>query len=169
MRMRLPLTLILIAVMAGASAAQKRFYNREFRFGFKYPAASKLTKNSDMIAAASNFKGLAYITLNKPGRRLYDATAAVSAANITGDACRALSAEDNASKRKLGTVTYDKSTYIEGGMESVAPVETYRTFHNGICYEIRLMVGMEKYPRRPISDRPAFEQLYTILRTMYFR
>src|SRR4051794_12533098 len=86
MKMRIPLALILIAVMAGAAAAQKRFYNKEFKFGFKYPAGSKLVKDQDTIAAAPNFKGMAYITLTKPGKRLFDASAAVPAGDITRSA-----------------------------------------------------------------------------------
>jgi hypothetical protein len=171
MKKRLCLALVVIIVAAGTAAAQKRFYNGEFRFGFKYPARSKLVRDSDTIAAAPNFKGLAYITLNRPGRGLYDATAAVSAGNITREACRALSTaeDDKPQKKKFGTVTFDKTTYVEGGMESVLPVENYRTYRKGICYEVRLMVGMEKYPKRRINDSTAFEQLYTVLRTFYFR
>ena len=164
------LTLAFVLLTAGAVSAEKRFYNKEFKLGFKYPAASKLIKDPDTIAASPNFTGLAHITLAHPGKGLFDGTAAISAANITRSACRELStAEDKPRKKKFGTVTFDKTTYVEGGMESVLPVELYRTFHNDICYEIRLMVGMEKYPKHPINDRPGFEQLYTILRTLYFR
>ena len=100
MNKRLCLALVVIMVTAGTAAAQKRFYNREFRFGFKYPARSKFIRDSDTIAAAPNFKGLAYITLNKPGRGLFDATAAVAAANITREACRALSTAEDDKPRK---------------------------------------------------------------------
>ena len=170
MKKRICLALALITVAGTAAVAQKRFYDREFRFGFQYPRGSKLSRDSDTIAAAPNFKGLAFITLSRPGRGIYDATAAVSAANITREACRALStAEDSPQKKRFGTVTFDKTAWIEGGMESVHPVEFYRTFHKGTCYEVRLMVGMEKYPRRRINDGAAFGQLHTILSTFYFR
>lgn len=170
MKKQICLALTIVLLAAASASAQKRFYNKEFKFGFKYPAGSKLVKDPDTIAASPNFTGLAYITLAQAGRGLFGATAAVAAANITEDACSALStAEDNPRKKKFGTVTFDQTKYVEGGMESVQPVELYRTFHKGTCYEIRLMVGMEKYPKRRISDRPGFEQLYTILRTAYFR
>jgi hypothetical protein len=166
--MCLAIIFIIFATLTGS--AQKRFYNREFGFGFRYPVRSKLLRDSDTIAAAPNFKGLAFITLDRPGRGIYDATAAISAANITRDACHALSAnEDTPQKKRFGTVTFEKTAFIEGGMESVHPVEFYRTFHKDTCYEIRLMVGMEKFPKRRINDAAAFEQLRTILRTFYFR
>jgi hypothetical protein len=172
MKKRLCLVLALIVLTAGTAAAQKPFYNKEFKFGFKYPARSVLEKQDpDAIAASPNFKSLARITLTHPGKGLFDGTAAVSAANITSDACRALSTQegDKPLKKRFGTVTFTKTTEIEGGMESVHPAEFYRTFRNGTCYEVFLMVGMEKYPKHRVSDRPAFEQLYTILRTFYFR
>lgn len=170
MKRQIFLVSALILLMAASAWTQKSFYNKEFNVGFKTPAGSKLVRDPDTIAASTGFKGLAYITLARPGRGLFGAEAAVAAANITQSACRALSTEeDKPVKKRFGTVTFDKTTYVEGGMESVHPVESYRTFHSGVCYEIRLMVGMEKYPKRRVSGAPGFEKLYAILRTFYFR
>ena len=145
MKKRICLVLTLVFLAAGTVTAQKRFYNKEFKFGFKYPAGSKLSRNPDSALADPPLKGLAEVSLANPGRGVFDATATVSAANMTRDACRALStAEDQPRKKKFGTVTFDKTTEIEGGMESVHPLESYRTFRNGVCYEARLMMGMEK-------------------------
>ena len=170
MKKRICLALTFVFIMAGAAAAQKSFYNKEFKFGLKYPAGSKLIKDLDTIAATPDLKPLAYMSLKKPGRGLYEVAAYVSAANMTRAACRALSAnEDNPRKKKFGTITFDKTTEIDGGMESVHPIEFYRTFHSGTCYEVRLMLAMDKYPKHPINESAAFARLYTILRTFHFR
>ena len=162
--------LAVVLLAAGGVSAQKKFYNKEFKVGFTLPVNSKLVSTGGSGAAQPPLKDLAEITLNNTGRNVYDATANVSAGLMTREACRALSAqEDKAPRKTFGSVTFNKSTMIEGGMESVHPEEFYRTYRGGVCYEIRLGVGIPKHPKRGVSDRPSFERLYAILRTMYFR
>lgn len=162
--------LTLIFLTAGAVAAQKTFYNKEFKFGFTYAAGLKLSTNPDDLQDAPPLKGLAQLSITNPGRGLFDATANIAAGPMTLAECRALStAEDKPRKKTFGTVTFDKTEEIEGGMETVHPQEFYRTFHNGVCYEARLGVGMEKNPKRAVNDAAAFERLYGILRTFYFK
>ena len=170
MKNRVCLALTLILLTAGAAAAQKGFYNKEFKFGFKYPVGSKLRKDLDSIDQTEGLKGLAYVTLPVPGRGMYEVAAYVSAGNITRTACQALSTDDETlHKKKFGTITFDKTTEVEGGMESVQPREYYRTFLGSTCYESRLMLSMEKYPKRRINERAAFDRLLPILRTFYVR
>jgi len=170
MKKRISLVLTFVFLTAGGVTAQRSFYNKEFKFGFKYPAGSKLSRNPHSMFANGTLKGLAQVSLTNPGRGLGGAAATVSAANMTQDACRALSvAEDQPRKKKFGTVTFDKTAWVEGGMESVHPLEVYRTFHSGVCYEVLLEMGMEKYPKRRVNESAAFNRLYVILRTFYFR
>lgn len=171
MKKQIFLGLTIVFFMAGTAAAQKSFHNKKFKFGFRAPAGSKLKTDADSLYAEPPLKGLIQVSLVKPGRGLYDATATVSAANTTKDECRALSTaeEDKPRRKKFGTTTFYKTEFVEGGMESVHPVENYRTFHRGVCYEVRIMVGMEKYPKRPVKSQAVFTRLYTILRTLYFR
>ncbi|MBV9217068.1 MAG: hypothetical protein JO053_12915 [Acidobacteria bacterium] len=170
MRKQILLALAFVLLLAGAAAAQKSFYNKEFKFGFKSPVGTKLKTDADSLFASDPLKAIVNVELTNPGRGLFDAEATISAAQITKDACHALStADDKPTKKKFGTNTFEMTEEIEGGMESVHPQEFYRTFHNGVCYEVRIIVGMEKYPKRRVSERPAFERMYAILRTFYFK
>jgi len=170
MKKQICLALTLLVITTGTAAAQKKFYNKEFKFGFTYPAGSKIIKDLGSIDVTQDLKPLSYLTLPKAGRGMYEVAAYVSAGNITSDACRALStAEDTPRKKKFGTVTFAKTAYVEGGMESSHPREYYRTFQGGTCYEVRLMLSMDKYPKRPINTNAAFARLYPILRTFYVR
>jgi hypothetical protein len=162
---------VFILLMAPAASAQKSFYNKEFKFGFKTPAGSKTSTKPDDLYAEPPLKPLLKVSLVTTGRSTYGADASVAAGIMTAEACWALSTadDDKPLKKKFGTTVFDKTAYVEGGMESVHPVENYRIFHQGTCYEIRLMVHMEKYPKHPVNEKAVFAQLYPILRTFYFR
>ncbi len=165
-KMCLALTFLILA--AGVAAAQKTFFNKEYKVGFKYPATVKLTKSEN--EPEENFKNLTGVSVIHPGRNIGGATATLAANKITRAACKELpqaSVESPVRLKKFGSNTFYRATEMDGGMESVQQFEFYRTYHSGTCYEVRIQVGMAK--NRPTNDLSAFSKLYTILRTMYFR
>src|SRR5207253_901983 len=124
------LALTFVFLVAGVASAQSSFYNKEFKVGFRYPASMRLsTKADDLVVLDQSLKGLAMATLRNPGPGIYDADATISAGAMTRDACTALSANDEPQKKRFGAITYDKTEMTEGGMESVHPMEFYRTYH----------------------------------------
>ena len=170
MKKQIFLAITLLLITAGIAAAQKKFYNKEFKFGFTYPPGAKVNKALDTIDQTTDLTPLAYLDMPNTGRGLYELAAYISAGNITRAACNALStAEDTPQKKKFGTITFAKTAYVEGGMESSQPREYYRTFQGGTCYEVRLMLSMDKYPKHPINTNAAFARLYPILRTFYIK
>ena len=165
---RICLVLTFVILTSEAVVAQKTFYNKEYKVGFKYPATVKLTKGEN--EPEENFKNLTGVSVIHPGRNIEGATATLAASKITLEACKELPQASDENKRRLkkfGANTFYRVTEMDGGMESVQEFEFYRTYHNGTCYEIRIQVGMAK--NRPTTDLSAFSKLYTILRTMYFR
>ena len=165
-RIYLILTLILLAT--GVVPAQKTFYSKEYKVGFKYPATLKLSKNPN--EAEAPFTNPTDVSIRRPGRDA-SGTATVAAAKTTRDECKKFpSAGDDKPKRvKFGTTAFDKLEETDGGMESIQQFEFYRTYHNGMCYDVKLQFGMSKYPKRKLPERSLFNQLYAVLRTMYFR
>lgn len=164
---RVCLALTFVILVAGVAAAQKTFYDKEFKVGFKYPASVKLTKSEN--EPEENFTNLTGVSVIQPGRNIYGATATLAANKITRSACKELpqaSVESPVRQKKFGANTFFRVKELDGGMESVQQFEFYRTYHNGTCYEVRLQVGMAK--NRPTNDLSVFSKLYTILRTMYF-
>jgi hypothetical protein len=165
MKGRVFIALMLVLLLAGAAAAQKSFYNKEFKFGFKAPAGTTLTTDAEYIYAIEPMKGLAKVSQRRGGTE-----AMINAAEMTKDGCHALSVEDGTPKRtKFGTIWFERTEGVEGGMESVQPYEYYRTFHNGVCYEVRISTVMEKYAKHPRRPGPLLAKFYPILSTFYFK
>ena len=73
----LTLTLILLAV--GAVAAQKKFYNEEFKIGFTTPANSKLASGA---TAPEKMKSITYVELLRTGKNV-GGSATIAAATMT--------------------------------------------------------------------------------------
>jgi len=166
---KLSLALIFLFLGSLAVSAQKTFYSKEYKVGFKYPTTAKITTKPDNLVVISDaLKGIAMVSFPHAVAGVYNADATITAGTITKDACTALSANDEPKKKKFGTTTFDKTEEVEGGMESIQPQEFYRTYHDGTCYEIRLSVGQNKHPRRAINDAPLFAQMYTLMTSMYF-
>src|SRR4051812_8831544 len=106
MQKRLFVALTLVLLLTGAAAAQKSFYNKEFKFGFKYPTGSKLKTEPDYMVTFEPMKGLAEVSFRKTS-----ATATVAAAEMTQDACHALSTaeDDTPRKKKFGKITFERT------------------------------------------------------------
>ena len=166
---KLILALTVVCFAVGVAAAQKSFYSKDYKVGFKYPSTAKIsTKADDILVLSDSLKGIANLSFPHAVAGVNSAEATIAAGAITKEACTALSANDQPKKKKFGTITFDKTEETEGGMENVQPQEFYRTYHDGTCYEIRLSVGQTKYPKRPINDTPIFTQMYAIMTSMYF-
>src|SRR5437899_7870773 len=115
------------------------------------------------------FKGLAEVSIPHTGKNV-SAFAMVSAARTTPDKCKLYMPNDNEKPKrvKMGTITFDKTEDVDGGMESETPLEHYQTFHEGVCYDIDLGLPQARYGRKGISDERLFNQLHVVLRTFYF-
>src|SRR5207247_6851240 len=87
MKNQILLTLTLLVLAAGSAAAQKTFYNKQFKVGFKYPATMKFTTEPSG-ATDEGFKDLAEVSIRKPGRGVFDATATVAAGTMTQQTCK---------------------------------------------------------------------------------
>ena len=105
----------------------------------------------------SKFKGLAEVSMNSTGKR----TATLSAGKMTADACKfSATLTDKPKPVKMGTFRFDKVDDMDGGMESITDVEDYRTFHDGVCYDVSIGVLHPKYSstsrarRSPRSSSP---------------
>ena len=165
---RVILALMFAVVAVGGAAGQKNYYNKEYKVGFRYPATVKLSKADN--EPEENFKNLTGISVLRPGKNIYGATASLAASKISHEACDEMPQANIENKRRIkrfGPNTYYRVSELDGGMESVQQFEFYRIFRNRTCYEIRIQVGMAK--NVPTNDMSAYSKLYTILRTMYFR
>jgi hypothetical protein len=156
--------LMFIVLAAGSAAAQKKFYSKEFKVGFTTPANSKLA--SDEIAP-EKMKTVTHVELLGTGKKV-GGSATIAAGAMTQADCKVFSRSDGDKprRRKFGTITFDKVTDNDPGMEGTANLEIYHTFHNGVCYEVSLKVGGAKY--RKTNDQAIFNRLYVILRTFHF-
>ncbi len=164
------LALTFVVMAAGMVAAQKTFYNKEYKVGFKYPATLKIAKSQ--ADPEEGFKNLTEAIVIHPGRHIFGATATLAAGKVTREACKAMpqaSEEEKARPKRFGATTFYKVSELDGGMESVQQFEFYRTFQNNTCYQITLQVGMAKNTRGPVDEKSAFAKLYNVLSTMYFR
>ncbi len=163
------LALSFVFLLVSIAAAQKPFYSKDYKVGFKSPPGSTIsTKSDDLIVMSDSLKGVAKVSLTRPGTGLSDGAATIAAGTMTREACKALETEGDVKKQTYGTTAFDKTAMVEGGMENIMPQEFYRTYHNGTCYEVRMSVGMAKRPKRGVTEQTAFNQLYAVLRTMYF-
>ena len=165
--MKIMLTaLVFVVLTAGSAAAQKSFYNKEFKVGFKYPATMK-SREAESVAD-DGFKNLGEVSLLKTRRGVYNAAATLSAGTMTQQACTKFANDPDQKRRrvKFGTVAYEKIEWTDGGMESETPMEIYRIHHGGVCYQFTLGATER---RHPLADgTSARAQLHAVLRTLYF-
>jgi hypothetical protein len=171
--LRAGFALIALLLAAGTVAAQKNFYNEEFKIGFKYPATWQLKTNDlddcrTCVEPDSKFKGLAQVSTHANRSE----TATLSAARITADACK-FSTDAKPKPVKMGAITFDKTEDVDGGTESITDVEYYRTFHDGVCYDVSIAVQHPKYTStNKLNEKGKyqglFNQLQGVLRTFYF-
>lgn len=156
------------AIATAQTTALKRYYNKENKVGFRYPATWKLS-TKDMRATDEGFTGLAEVSIPKTGKNV-SAFATVSASKRTADKCKVGfddSGVEKPKRVKMGALRFYKGEEVEGGMETVTPLEHYETFHNGVCYDVTLALPQAKYAKG-INDKALFNQLYVVLRTFYF-
>ena len=163
--MKVILTAMMFVVLAaGSAAAQKKFYSKEFKVGFTRPANSKLASDE---MAPEKMKTVTHVELLGTGKKV-GGSATIAAGTMSKGDCKVFSRSDGDKprRRKFGTITFDKVTDNDPGMESTASLEIYRTFHNGLCYEVSIKVGGMKH--RKTNDQLIFNRLYVILRTFHF-
>ena len=176
---------IATAQKTGAQATpQKNFYSPEFKGGFKYPATWKLvTKEVEWNSVIPDgFTPLAYMMIPNTS-----AKAAFSAGKMTADKCK-FAPEDNgpeygtdAKGKKIliddgkwpkqvtfGTITFEKDSEVYGGMESSTLVYHYRTFHDGVCYNVDTDIFEQRHTKKDVPEERWLNQLNVILRTFYF-
>ena len=87
--MKVMLTALMFVVLAaGSAAAQKRFYNKEFKVGFTRPANSKLERLGSDAMAPDKMKAVAYVELLGTGKKIGGSATVVAGAMTRAD-CKA--------------------------------------------------------------------------------
>src|SRR5437660_12097639 len=102
------LTFTLLSLAAGAAAAQKKFYSKEFKVGFTTPAGSKLASDA---TAPEKMKSITYVELLRTGKNVGGA-ATIAAGTMTRAECKVFARSDDRKPRRkrFGTITFDKVT-----------------------------------------------------------
>jgi len=70
-------------------------------------------------------------------------------------------------RTKVGIITFYKVSSGDAAMGTAEETDTYRTFHDGRCYEVSPMVRRQNGPLDR-AVRMANNGLGSILRTLYF-
>ena len=172
------LTIASAAIATAQRAAQKNFYNEEFKAGFKYPATWKLS-TKDFRPLERNDEGFRNLAeVHMPTRGNVSTFATLAAGRVTADKCMPAPAvikddgsvpeEEKPKLVKMGALSFYKTLEVWGGMESATPLEHWETFHDGVCYDITMGVSQPRYHRKGMSDDAMFNQLHVVLRTLYF-
>ncbi len=176
--------MVLFLAAVGAASAQKNFYDKENKVGFKYPSTWKVATPEKSAEAPAEGVMRMVAEVEMPDK-LYPRTnfggggATVSALPAPTGGCRAVLAagyEKPVKWRKVtvGGKSFDRFDDSEGEMGRFYTRHTFRTLHGGNCYEVVLEVKTESnnaFPSSKIKDvntDTVLASLETIVRSLYF-
>jgi hypothetical protein len=169
------LTIITSTMVMAQTVKLREYHSKEFNIGLKYPANWQLDTTKKPIDDEPGFTSVAVVSPPESSvrGRLHDASATIALAKVSEAACHDFTATDGGEttkpvKKRIGSITFYNATGSDIAAGSAGETDTYRTFHDGKCYEINLMtvrqngLGADRYIRMAGSG------LRTILRTFYF-
>jgi len=180
MSKRMPLVLALIILAAGMAGSQSRggprgYYNKEFKVGFRYPPHWEFDGAKRPIDEEPGFTALAQVSAPENsyrGSHLHRANATIAVGSVSEEACRVFSApnDDSAKPRRkmVGNITFYTVSGGDAAAGTVGETEIYRTFHDGRCFEVTLLVLRRNGVKPDRGVRMANDSLAAILRTFYF-
>jgi len=159
----------------------RRYYSKESKVGFRYPAGWKF-QPGDASVAGDNFSRMATVSLPEksyPRTNFVEANATLAVGGISEAACKEFQPDRQADdpkprKMRIGNLLYYTVSGAEGAAGSVYQTDGYRTFHDGKCYEVNLVLhtgNMGAYDPgtvRAVNDKIVFNLLKTVVRTLYF-
>ena len=177
--------ILVFALLAGGVVASKSrwksFYSKESKVGFRYLAGWKLEPGASSTVDDQGFKEIATVSTPEgayAGTNFVEARATLSVASVPEATCQKFppSGVDSAPRRrvKVGNNMFYLVTGSEGATGHIIETRTYRTFHDGRCYQFDLALNkgnMSFYDKgtvRAINDRKVFASLEAIVRSLYF-
>ena len=159
----------------------RRFYSKESKVGFKYPAGWKF-QPGDGSVGGDTFSRLATVSIPEkayPRTNFRDANATLSVGSISEAACKEFqpdyqSDQPKPRKVRIGSLAFYTVSGEEGAAGSFYNRRAYRTFYDGKCYEVSLdlqmglMAAYDPGTVKKINDKMIFNLLETVVRTLYF-
>jgi hypothetical protein len=159
----------------------RRFYNKESKVGFRYPAGWKFQPGDGSVGGDS-FSRLATVSMPEKTysrTNLREANATLSVGSISEAACKEFQPDwqpDQPKPRKvrIGSLAFDTVSGEEGAAGTFYNRRAYRTFYDGKCYEVSLdlqmglMAAYDPGTVKKVNDKIIFNLLETVVRTLYF-
>src|SRR2546426_11906152 len=166
--MILAFTILAAGLAMSQSGKWHAYYNKEFKVGFRYPAHWKFAGANRPMDDEASFTSLAEVSPPKT-----DGTITIGVGKISEAACKVFPASSDPESNKpvtkrVGNITFYHVDNSDVGMGHWEETDIYRTFHDGRCYEVRLMARGLNDPRYHESGGGIIKRLNTILRTLYF-
>jgi hypothetical protein len=162
--------LVLVLAAVGAASAQKDFYDKEKKVGFKYPSAWKLEMPEK--GKSEWMEEISHVSLppkSYPGTNFQGGTATLSSYTFAKDEspdCPDVPFGGYAKQQvwrkvKVGGKSFDRFDDTSG--------HRFRTAHNGTCYEVWLQVATTRSRRaKRVDTNAVFAKLETVVRSLYF-
>lgn len=174
-------TLFAVGLASAQSSRLKNFYSKESKVGFKYPAKWKAVSEQNSTADEQGFKELVTVTIperNYPGTNFVESYSRLAVASVPNSACKKIP-PSGANLSRQRRVNFGKNMFYmvtgsEGAAGSIFETETYRTFHNGRCYQFDLVLhtgNMGSYDKgtvKEVNGKKVFANLEAIVRSLYF-
>jgi hypothetical protein len=181
-RICLALAFTLLATGTVASKGRwKNFYSREHKVGFKYSADWRLKKGESSAMTPEDFKGVAKVSPPKRayrGTNLGDASATLSVGSVSEETCKqmtSIAAEQSKPRRvRMGHNWFYMVTGSEGAAGHIYESTIYRTFHDGRCYQLDLIMDIlnmgnfDKGTVKQVNERKFSADFNSIVRSLYF-
>jgi hypothetical protein len=159
----------------------RRFYSKESKVGFRYPAGWKFQPGVGSVAG-DNFSRLATVSMPEKAyhrTNFREANATLSVGSISETACKEFWPDWQADKPKprkvkLGNLVFYTVSGEEGAAGSFYNSRAYRTFYDGKCFEasLELQAGLiaayDPGTVKAVNDKMIFNLLETVVRTLYF-
>jgi hypothetical protein len=184
MMKRICLVLVFTLLAGGVVASKSRlknFYSKESKVGFKYLASWKFEPGESSTVDDQGFKEVATVSTPEGAyarTNFVGARATLSVASVPETTCKQFppSGDDASPRRRVGVGNnmFYLVTGSEGAVGHVIETRTYRTFHDGRCYQFDLtldVANMGNYDKgtvRAVNDRKVFANLEAIVRSLYF-
>jgi hypothetical protein len=175
--------LVLVLAAVGAASAQKNFYDKDNKVGFKYPSTWKVATPDKAAAggAPGDMKEVAEVSMPDklyPGTNFEGGKATVSALPAPAGGCSAILADGYEKPVKWRKVTvggksFDRFDDGDGATGHYYTRHTFRTLHGGSCYEVVLEVattnvGMLPHKVKHLNIDTVLASMETIVRSLYF-
>lgn len=168
--------LLLFLAAVSAASAQKNFYDKENKVGFKYPSTWKLEKPE--TGEVEFMKEISHVSLppkSYPGTNFQGGTATLSSFKFVKDqlpvTCSDVpfggyAKEQVWRKVKVGGRSLERFDDQDGPNRKN---RRFRVARNGMCYEVWLQVATKSGKVKHVDSNAVFASLETVVRSLYFK